>query len=394
MNPALDLCLAVPPRLWAQFRNELLAGRPGNEEVIGFFFCTRQRLGLRAARLLPRSWIVPAPDCYDRQSAGGLALRQDFHAYLIDNYVSKGLDVVHVHTHPGLHDPDFSGIDDYHEREYARFLQRVSPRACLVSGVFNETMERGHFRVWPARGGEPRLVRFNPCWAGIPPPEGGAVPAVDARFDRQKVFGPGAQDALGELTVGLVGCGGIGAVLAEHLARLGVRRWVLIDPDRVEESNLNRLPGATPAMAQQGWTKVLYVKRLIHNAWHSGASVCSFPVSLVQETAQLQLARCDIIAVATDNHHSRLLAQEVALRHVRPLLCLGTHVELGIDDVPQRLLARVTVPPLEGGWCLMCGEVIDPHQAALELLPPDLAVPVEQAGYVAGVAVAGRLLAQ
>jgi hypothetical protein len=386
MKPDVTLRLAVPPRQWARFRDELLRARRGHEEVIGFFFCHRHPLGPRAARLLPRAWVVPAPDCYERQSAAGLALRQDFHAYLIDRYVSKGLDVVHVHTHPGSSDPDFSGTDDHHEREYARFLARLSPRACLASGVFNETLERGRFRVWPAGGGDPQPLPFTNHWAGVGLTEESPLPPAEPRFDRQKVFGAGAQRALGELRVGLVGCGGIGSVLAEQLARLGVRRWVLIDPDRVDESNLNRLPGATPVMASKGWTKVRYVKGLIRRAWPSGAEVRCLSAGVEGAAAQRQLSRCDVIAVATDNHHSRLLAQEVALRYVRPLLCLGTHVALGPGEGPPRLLARVTVPPVDGGWCLMCGEVIDPHEAALEALATELSAPVRQAGYVPGVA--------
>jgi molybdopterin/thiamine biosynthesis adenylyltransferase len=45
---------------------------------------------------------------------------------------------------------------------------------------------------------------------------------------------------LEDATVILLGIGGIGSHIADHLVRLGVKRFILVDPDRVEESNLNR----------------------------------------------------------------------------------------------------------------------------------------------------------
>lgn len=43
-----------------------------------------------------------------------------------------------------------------------------------------------------------------------------------------------------QLAVGIVGCGGIGSATAYLLAGMGVRKLVLVDPDRIEEGNLTR----------------------------------------------------------------------------------------------------------------------------------------------------------
>jgi sulfur carrier protein ThiS adenylyltransferase len=42
------------------------------------------------------------------------------------------------------------------------------------------------------------------------------------------------------LTVGIAGCGGLGSNCAMHLVRSGFRRFVLVDLDHVDPSNLNR----------------------------------------------------------------------------------------------------------------------------------------------------------
>ncbi len=376
--------LTLPPRLWQSFRQEMLAARRDGEEVAGFFFCRRHPLDRGRVRLLPRVWAVPGSDCYEQQSVAGLVLDQRCHHYLLEQIVRQGYDVVHVHTHPGMGIPDFSPVDDRHEREYARFLARLPGRPRLLSAVFNESLARGRIRLWPAGGrGDPRPAETEPSWCGTM--TAGGDSQLPARFERQRIFGVAAQEALGRLKIGLVGCGGIGAVLAEQLARLGVRRWLLIDPDRVEVSNLNRLPGATPAMARAAWPKTKYVNRLIRTAWPRDAEVQALTAAVEEPNCRQALAGCDLLVAATDNHHSRLVVQEIALRHVRPLLCLGTHIELSEEPGSRRFLCRVTVPPLDGGWCLACSGVIDPAEAARETASDDVVKLLHQAGYVEGV---------
>lgn len=377
---------SVPPQTWNQFRENLLAMRSQRDEVIGFFFCTRHSLPSGNCRLLPRTWIVPSRECYDVQSAGGLELRQDFHQYLVDTYLRKGLDVVHIHTHPGLWSPHFSSVDDHHEAEYAQFLARIPGQPLLVSGVFNERLEHGRFRLWKAGAHAPSdEVVFSTSWLGSSREEGQSS-EEQVRFDRQRVFGAGVQEALGRMTVGLVGCGGLGAVFAEQLSRLGVRSWVLVDPDHLDDTNLNRMPFATPAMAKRAWPKVRYVKQLIKRAWPTGSSVRGLMVNVNKPHVERALAACDLLVVATDNHMSRMVAQGIALRYVRPLLSLGTLIEARDGQDGMRFYCRVTHPPLHGGWCLMCAGIIDPVVAATEAAPPEMAMMVQEAGYVGDVA--------
>jgi len=53
---------------------------------------------------------------------------------------------------------------------------------------------------------------------------------------------PGCTEVLKKSTVGVAGCGGLGANAALALARAGTGRLILADHDRVEFSNLNRQP--------------------------------------------------------------------------------------------------------------------------------------------------------
>jgi hypothetical protein len=374
----------VPPLMWNQFKKAMLAAKRKNEEVIGFFFCRRHKLSKRHSRYVPATWIVPGPDCYEYQSAGGLVLKQQFHLYLLENLLEPGLDIVHVHTHPGKNAPHFSTVDDCHESEYARFLATaIKHKPRLISGIFDESLDQPNFRLWNRRGTDVKPVEFYRSWFEVPeatPTEG----ETELMFDRQTVFGDKFQRQLGEMTVTLVGCGGIGAVFAEQLGRLGVKKWVLVDSDRLETTNLNRMPGATWEMAEQKLPKVEYVKKLIKQIYPTGSQVRAVPENVESETAQTEIGPSDLIVVATDNHHSRQIAQELALTHSRPLLSLGTHIDIAPDGKP-RMYCRVTVPPLGGNWCLMCGNIINLQQAALEVAPRNIQQLANQRGYLQGI---------
>jgi adenylyltransferase/sulfurtransferase len=67
--------------------------------------------------------------------------------------------------------------------------------------------------------------------------------AIDGRYSRQILFegiGEEGQALIAQAKVVIIGCGALGAVQAETLARAGVGHLVLVDRDFVEESNLQR----------------------------------------------------------------------------------------------------------------------------------------------------------
>lgn len=380
-----QISLHIPPKMWHQFYHAMLDARATNEEVIGFLFCKRHQVCKQKIRYLPQAWVVPAPDCYERQSAIGLVLKQEFHQYLIETFLKREkLDVVHIHTHSNCGEPEFSGIDDRYESEYARFLSsNFNKKPRLISGVFDKNLQHSQFRLWDRKGQSFQPITWTKSWFGLSE-SASDTQETELMFARQQVFGDRVQKQLGELTVALIGCGGIGAIFAELLGRLGVKKWILIDSDRLESVNLNRLPAATQEMASQQWYKVDYVKHLIKRIYATGLSVKTIPASIADQVAQQQIATADLIVVATDNHSSRQIAQELALAYMRPLVSLGTHIDMQLDRTP-RMYCRVTVPPLGGGWCLMCGNMINLHRAALESAAAEIHQLATRVGYLEGI---------
>ncbi|MEA5596719.1 ThiF family adenylyltransferase [Rivularia sp. UHCC 0363] len=378
------ISLHIPPKMWSDFQKSMLNSRMFNEEVIGFLFCQRHQISKRKIRYIPKTWVVPTAECYEHQSTDGLVLTQHFHSYLLENHITPGLDIVHIHTHAGRGIPDFSYVDNRYESEYARFIASSFPKKPrLISGVFDENLQLGKFRIWNRRGREFERVEFcNSLFAISNSPEITNNP--DLMFTRQQIFGETNQKTLNQLKVGLIGCGGIGSIFAELLGRLGVNNWVLIDPDKLETINLNRMTGATQEMVEQNWYKVHYVKHLIKKIYAQGSHVKTVPTIIENELAKQEIASCDLIVVATDNHLSRKTAQELALQYMRPLVCLGTHIEVKPDNTP-RMYCRISIPPLGGNWCLMCGNIINLQRAALESAPAQINHMAAGAGYLEGV---------
>ena len=72
---------------------------------------------------------------------------------------------------------------------------------------------------------------------------------------------------------------------------------MLIDPDKLEQVNLNRMPGATQEMVEQNWCKVHYVKHLIKKVYAQGSHIKTIPTTIENELAKQEIANCDLIVV-------------------------------------------------------------------------------------------------
>ena len=77
------------------------------------------------------------------------------------------------------------------------------------------------------------------------------------------LLGKEAMDKLKQSTVMVVGCGAVGSFAVESLARSGVGRLILVDFDKVEESNINRQLFALDSSV--GQSKVDVAKQRIHD---------------------------------------------------------------------------------------------------------------------------------
>lgn len=162
-----------------------------------------------------------------------------------------------------------------------------------------------------------------------------------------------------------------------------MRDWVLVDPDLVEPTNLNRLAGATRWDAADRLPKVTLGRRRLREIHDHSARVRVHQSSLSSRPAISSLAGCDILIAATDNSSSRQTLQEISSAYVRPLVNAGVGLKADRGTV-KGISFRVTSPPPGGPWCLCCGDVISATEVAKERSDPEHKAMFRSRGYLPG----------
>jgi hypothetical protein len=171
---------------------------------------------------------------------------------------------------------------------------------------------------------------------------------MNERYERQSFLGSQSDRILGGCAVTIVGLGGGGSHIAQQLGHLGVGNFLLIDPDRVEESNLNRLIGATAEDAARRTQKTLVASRLIN-----GIDPLARAERLDgkwQEFHQF-LRGSDIIFGCVDTYRDRYELEITARRYLVPYIDIGMNVheiEGGFSVSGQVILS------MPGCLCMRC----------------------------------------
>ena len=185
------------------------------------------------------------------------------------------------------------------------------------------------------------------------------------RFSRQILaFGKEGQRRIAAVEAGIVGLGGIGSFIAQMLAYLGVREFILVDDDIFEESNLNRLIGASIEDVKNRTPKVDVAKRVI-NSINPEAKVIKLSKNLRSDEAIDSLCQIpQIIFACVDNDSARLILTELAAAYNKILIDSGT--EIINNEEYQEFGGRVIVAR-PGDFCLLCADQIDLDVAKQEL---------------------------
>lgn len=202
------------------------------------------------------------------------------------------------------------------------------------------------------------------------------------RFKRQILaFGEKGQGKLSEQMVGIVGLGGLGCFVAQSLVNLGVRRFVLIDEDRLSETNRNRWVLGFPS--DVGEFKVGLVRRYIL-AVDDSAEVQALPVNLRTSVGLSALLSCSAIFGCVDNDGARLVLSELAAAYEIPLIDSASEIIPPRGTEPIDFGGRVVVAR-PGDFCLSCAGELDGEEAKAALEPASVKAAREAHGYGLGV---------
>lgn len=245
---------------------------------------------------------------------------------LLEEAAQRDLGILKIHSHPGGY-PRFSDVDDESDRDLFGsvfgWTDSAFPHASAVMLPDGSMFGRA---ILPSGAFQPLdsiLVPGNDLRFWVPDCSG-SLPAFAQRHTQ--IFGAGTTRRLREMSVAVVGCSGTGSPVIEQLARLGVGRLVLVDPDRVEEKNLNRIMNATREDAYLKRLKVEVMARAIA-AMGLATEVDIFPYDLATPAVVKAVAECDVVFGCMDGVEGRHLLNRLAAFYVLPYFDVGVKLE-------------------------------------------------------------------
>lgn len=265
-----------------------------------------------------------------------------------------------AHNHPtGF--PDFSETDDANELTLLEAISNRNGRDISLIGLLwtkNTWRARVRTGLAPKQVVSARhvLVTDRPmrvCLAS-------AVRGKDDAHARQAAaFGTPFVHTLQSLRVAVIGVGGTGSPTATLLARSGIGELVLVDPDDLEQSNLNRVRGAT--RADVGKNKAAILERHI-SSLGLGIRVTALDAHVDTPGGVDALASCDVIFGCTDDQIGREVLNTTTYAYAQPYIDVGLGGQIAQDANGRPYLryhhGRVSTILPEAGECLFCQGVL------------------------------------
>jgi molybdopterin/thiamine biosynthesis adenylyltransferase len=144
-----------------------------------------------------------------------------------------------------------------------------------------------------------------------------------------------------------------------------VGRLIVVDPDHLDESNLERVHGSSPAQAAQRLQKVVVAQQHVKQI----DPTCEFQGiigALPQAEVVDAVLRADVVVGCTDSQHSRLALSDLAVRYLLPAIDCGVMLE-GADGTVSGQIAQF-VRFLAADPCGLCRGMIIPERLKQELM--------------------------
>ena len=309
--------------------------------------------------------VEPLPRNRVRGDKVSVSWDMDCYVGLLRKAREEGLHPGICHSHPSADTP-FSRQDDENEGHLRDLLQRRNRnRNQVLTSLLFRGENRVDARIWGSAG-PPRPARVRVLGSELvessQPRSAREARAGTSFLQRQELaVGVEAVERLQGFRIGVVGCGGTGSATATLLARLGVGRLLLIDPDTIAETNLNRLHGSTRQDVDDRRLKVQVIKEHVENMG-LGTRVSVRAAPLADAAIARLLRTCDIVFGCTDDHLGRLILNRLAYFYLLPVIDMGLSVAPGSQGRPAQVSGRVTVLR-PGNTCLLCRGVVNPRRA-------------------------------
>ena len=192
---------------------------------------------------------------------------------------------------------------------------------------------------------------------------------TDKKRDRlTSALGVTATQRLKNATVAVIGAGGTGSMVVEVLARAGVGKLVIIDPDFVTESNLERLHGGYLTDARNHKAKVVVAREHVHSI-EPACEVEAYIGALPQDEIINAVIKADVAIGCTDQQHSRLSLSDLTVRYLLPAIDSGVVMEGDNGQITGQVVQLVRF--LAADPCVLCRNMISSSRVSEELMSPE-----------------------
>ena len=331
------------------------------------FALWRQSTGTRRKTAIVYEILIPRRA--ERNLHGNASFEPEYLSRAVREAKKQGVGLAFLHSHPTPGWQDMSWDDVIAERDIISYPAR-STKYPLVGLTIGRD---GH---WSARWWEKSSSDVKRLWCDKVRvvgrkayeihhrPHTGRQNAWTARLRRTvDAWGPEFQHNLEKLELGIVGLGSVGSIAAEAFARMGIGSLTLIDGDRIEEHNLDRLLHCTEKHI--GKRKVDVVGEVLkQHATNAKFSVYAVDSEIQDLNAYRAALDCDMLLSCVDRPVGRDVLNYIGQAHMVPIIDAGVAVEAFND--PRKFFgahwrAHVVTPEHQ---CLRCagqytsGEVV------------------------------------
>ena len=312
------------------------------------------------------------PENGERILHGNASFEPGYLARAIRIALDKKSGLAFMHSHPSSGWQGMSDADIEAERDAIAYPAGATglPLVGLTIGVdgywsgrFWERDGRKMRRTWCEKtrivGPKSYKVYFNDHIVQVPRRRN----ILKRTFD---TWGRESQNTISRLRVGIVGLGSVGCIVAEAMARIGIAQFTLIDPDKVEEHNLDRLLYGTTQ--DIGKLKVdLAGQAMRRNGTAENIQITALPVSVHSRTGYNAALDCDVLFSCVDRPIPRDVLNYIAQAHLVPVVDGGVAVETNIQE--DRLFSahwrtHIVTPYHQ---CLRCTKQYDSSMVVMEL---------------------------
>jgi molybdopterin/thiamine biosynthesis adenylyltransferase len=369
--------IRIPDKVWEAARSHL-SGAPGEHFA---FFLARWTYSRGEPVFLVRD-VICVPDTEIAVAHDGMELSLASILGAVNKAVRESSCLIEIHNHCGSV-PRFSMTDRNNLPGFVEYVLSSLPGRPYAATVFGETTLYGENYVPDGRNGilDSITVVGSQLRQIVSRDDDDIRIAIDGQFARQLPwFTEIGQRQLGRLRIGIVGCGGTGSLVIQNLAYLGCRDFILVDHDRAEATNANRLVTADPADIETA--KVILGRRLIKRVAPE-SHVLVLNADLRNSESLDALKGVDVLFGCVDNDGARLIMNELSLAYSIPYIDSAVGIE-GENGYVHAAGGRVAIV-LPGGPCLLCMGQIDINEAAYFLSPAKERERNLAMGYVSGI---------